>query len=505
VVSHVRTAAFEGISARLVDVEVQLLSGLPAFTVVGLPDKAVSEARERVRSALAAIGLTLPPDRITVNLSPADMPKEGSHFDLPIALALIAAMGAVPADMLDGLLVMGELGLDGSIRPVTGALPAAMAAGEADLNLICPEANGGEAAFAGTGDVLAPAHLLSLINHLKGHQCLTPPRAHIDDLAVRYPDMADVKGQESAKRALEIAAAGGHHMLMMGPPGSGKSMLAARLPGLLPPMDPLEILETSMIQSVAGHLDGGSLSAQRPFRSPHHSASQPALIGGGAKAKPGEISLAHGGVLFLDELPEFPRATLEALRQPLESRKAIIARAAAHVTYPAHFQLIAAMNPCRCGYLGDADQACSRAPKCGADYQARLSGPLLDRFDLIVPVQGVSASDLGLPRASEGSADIAARVHTARQRQRDRYAHITPSMRTNAEADGDILDSAAPLDSAARVLLEEAVQKMRLSARGYHRILRVSRTIADLDGADMIGRAHLAEALGYRRSLGLAA
>ncbi len=498
-VAQVYTVAFEGIAARLVEVEVQLLSGLPAFTVVGLPDKAVSEARERVRSALSAIGLALPPDRITVNLSPADLPKEGSHYDLPIALALLAAMGAVASDALSGLLVMGELGLDGAIRPVSGALPAAMAAGESDLQLVCPAANGGEAAFAGAGDIIAPPHILALVNHLKGHQVLSPPKPVLEAGGVTYPDLEDVKGQESAKRALEIAAAGGHHLLMIGPPGAGKSMLAARMPGLLPPMDPLEILETSMIHSVAGQLEGGHLSATRPYRNPHHSASQPALIGGGARAKPGEISLAHGGVLFLDELPEFSRATLEALRQPLEARKAVIARAEAHITYPARFQLIAAMNPCRCGYLGDPALACSRAPKCGADYQARLSGPLYDRFDLIVEVQAVSASDLSLPPARENSAAVAARVAAARTIQRDRFIDCDPPVRTNSEADGTLLEAVATPDAAGKALLDAAIDRLRLSARGYHRVLRVARTLADLGGAETIGKAHIAEALGYRR------
>ncbi|MDX1581931.1 MAG: YifB family Mg chelatase-like AAA ATPase, partial [Alphaproteobacteria bacterium] len=342
--------------------------GLPAFTVVGLPDKAVGESRERVRSALSAIGLALPPKRITVNLAPADLPKEGSHYDLPIALGILAAIEAVPADILDGYCVLGELGLDGRILPVNGALPAALAAAEDDLALICPAAAGPEAAWAAATEIIAAPDLIALLNHLKGVQVLSHPEPVVPPQAETGPDLRDIKGQESAKRALEIAAAGGHNLLMVGPPGAGKSMLAARLPGLLPPLSPAEALETSMIASIAGQLEGGAISLARPFRAPHHSASMAALVGGGIRARPGEVSLAHNGVLFLDELPEFSRQVLDSLRQPLETAKVVVARANAHVDYPARVQLVAAMNPCRCGYLGDPDLACSRAPKCAADY-----------------------------------------------------------------------------------------------------------------------------------------
>jgi len=503
-VARINTVAFRGIDVLDVDVQVQMASGLPAFTIVGLPDKAVSEARERVRAALNAIGLALPPKRITVNLAPADVAKEGSHFDLAIAVGLLADMGVLPVEDVGRYLVLGELALDGSISPVSGVLPAAIHAAARDLNLMCPGAQGGEAAWAGNDGVLAPDDLVQLINHFKGTQLLRPPEpGTAQDLAV-YPDLVDIKGQESAKRALEIAAAGGHNLLMAGPPGSGKSMLAARLPGLLPPLDADEILETSMIQSLAGVLVGGALTRQRPFRDPHHSASQAALVGGGRKARPGEVSLAHLGVLFLDELPEFQRAALEALRQPLETGTTTVARASAHVTYPSRFQLIAAMNPCRCGHLDDPGQACSRAPRCASDYQAKISGPLFDRIDLHVDVPAVSAADLALPPPAETSADVAARVATARHIQRRRYA-AHPGVRTNAEVDGALLERVIAPDDAGRALLGEATDRMALSARGYHRVLRVARTLADLDAAENgdgdrpVRRIHIAEALSYRR------
>src|SRR6266850_6030155 len=353
-VQRVTTVAFEGIEARAVDVQVQVAPGLPAFAIVGLPDKAVSEARERVRSALIASGLALPARRITVNLAPADLPKEGSHYDLPIALGLMAAIGAIPPDALSGHTVLGELGLDGSIAAVAGVLPAAIGANARGEGLICPAACGPEAAWASPEiQIIAARSLIQLANHFKGTQVLTRPQPKIRAFEGALVDLQDIKGQESAKRALEVAAAGGHNLLMVGPPGAGKSMLAARLPGILPPLEPAEALELGMIRSVAGGLRGGELSRERPFRDPHHSASLPALVGGGPRARPGEISLAHQGVLFLDELPEFSRAALEALRQPLETGRVSVARANSHVTYPARVQLIAAMNPCRCGHFAE--------------------------------------------------------------------------------------------------------------------------------------------------------
>ncbi len=504
--ARINTVAFQGIDVLDVDVQVQVAGGLPAFRVVGLADKAVGESRERVRAALNALGLALPPKRITVNLSPADLVKEGSHYDLPIALGLLSAMGVLPGDDLATYCVLGELSLDGTIRPVAGVLPAAIHASASGLGLICPGAQGGEAAWASGIEVLASDTLLGLINHFKGTQVLSEPAPQIANSLPRdtLADLADIKGQESAKRALEIAAAGGHNLLMIGPPGAGKSMLAARLAGILPDLDPAEALEVSMIHSVAGELEEGRLMRRRPFRNPHHSASMPSLVGGGARAKPGEVSLAHLGVLFLDELPEFQRAALEALRQPMETGSSVVARAAAHVRYPARFQLIAAMNPCRCGYLDDPQACCSRAPICAADYQAKISGPLFDRIDLSIDVPAVSSADLSLPPPAESSAEVALRVAAARDIQRKRFSIVQATerpIRTNAEADGTLLEDVAAPDADGRKLLTEAAERMKLTARGYHRVLRVARTLADLDGSDHVRRIHIAEAVSYRRTV----
>lgn len=496
-VSTVATVAYLGLEARGVEVQCQLVPGLPNFIVVGLPDKAVAESRERVRNAIAAIGISLPPKRITVNLSPAALPKEGSHFDLPIALALLGAMGVIDAETLAGYVVVGELSLDGRVAPTPGVLLAALHAGSRDLGLVCPVSQGAEAAWAGELEVIAAPDLLGLLNHFKGSAALSPPQPGQVDPPVRTVDLKQVKGQETAKRALEIAAAGAHNLLMVGPPGAGKSLMASCLPGILPDLTPGEALETSMVASVAGTLEGGRISRARPFRQPHHSASMAALVGGGIRARPGEVSMAHLGVLFLDELPEFQRAVLDSLRQPLETGEVSVARANAHVTFPARVQLVAAMNPCRCGHLGDPALACSRAPRCAADYQAKLSGPLLDRIDLHVEVNAVTAADLILPSPSEGSAEVAARVAAARAVQTTRYAGT--KTRTNAEVDGERLEEVATPDEPGRALLAQAAAAMKLSARGYTRILRVARTIADLEGASQIGRIHIAEALSYRR------
>jgi magnesium chelatase family protein len=500
-VAHVSTVAFVGIEAREVDVQVHMADAggenAGRMAIVGLPDKAVAESRDRVKAALHAIGLALPFKRITVNLSPADLPKEGSHYDVPIALGLLASMGVLPSLEMAGCLAMGELSLDGAIVPVAGVLPAAIKALELGRTFICPEAAGPEAAWAEGLQVIAAPSLVALVNHLKGIQVLSPPRPRLAEDTLSVPDLRDVKGQETAKRALEVAAAGGHNLLMIGPPGAGKSMLAARLPGLLPALDPREALEVSMVQSLAGELKNGAIGRRRPFRAPHHSASMAALVGGGIRARPGEVSLAHLGVLFLDELPEFQRQVLDSLRQPLENGETLVARANAHVRYPSRVQLVAAMNPCRCGYMSEADRACGRAPKCGADYQSRLSGPLLDRIDLHVEVSPVSARDLALPPPAEGSRDVALRVGAARAIQSDRYRDT--AVRTNAEADGVLLARVAAPDDAGQTLLVKAVETLKLSARGYHRVLRVARTLADLEGRAQVSRSHIAEALSYRR------
>ncbi|MDD3799464.1 MAG: YifB family Mg chelatase-like AAA ATPase [Novosphingobium sp.] len=496
-VALVSTVAYLGLEARAVEVQCQVAPGMPRFAIVGLPDKAVGESRERVQAALAAMGLSLPPKRITINLSPADLPKEGSHYDLPIALALLAAMGVTDAEQLADWVAVGELALDGRIVPSPGVLLAALHASEREKGLICPAAQGAEARWASGIPVCAAPDLVSLLNHLKGTQRLPDPQPGEVEAAAPGPDLRQVKGQEVAKRALEIAAAGGHNLLMIGPPGAGKSLMAACLPGVLPQLTPAEALEVSMVASVAGTLEGGRISRTRPFRAPHHSASMAALTGGGLRVRPGEVSMAHLGVLFLDELPEFQRAVLDSLRQPLETGKVDVARANAHVTYPARVQLVAAMNPCRCGHLGDPALACSRAPRCAADYQSKVSGPLLDRIDLHVEVDPVSAADLALPPPSEGSAEVAARVAAARAIQTGRLAGT--AMRSNAELDGEALETHATPDEAGRMLLMQAAETMRLSARGYTRVLRVARTIADLAGAERVGRIHVAEALSYRR------
>lgn len=503
-VARAHTVAFQGVDARPVEVQCAVSPGLPAFSIVGLPDKAVSEARDRVRSALSSMAIALPSKRITINLSPADLPKEGSHFDLPIAVALLSALEIIPADAAEGAVALGELSLDGSLVPVVGALPAAMTAAAEDRSLLCPRASSAEAAWVDATQVIGAASLGDVVRHFSGQSPLSAAIPGEVTLPAGERDLRDVKGQERAKRALEIAAAGRHHLIMIGTPGSGKSMLAARLPGILPPLTPAEALETSMIQSLCGLLDEGGISRVRPFREPHHTASMAAIVGGGKGAKPGEISLAHNGVLFMDEFPEFPRTVLETLRQPIETGEVMVARANAHVKYPSRFMLVAAANPCKCGYLTDPARACSRAPVCGEDYLGRISGPLMDRFDLRIEVPPVGFTDLDLPPSGDSSVAVAERVEKARAIQAARFCDA-PSTRQNADAEGKLLEEIATPDAEGKELLLKAAERFGLSARAFHRILRVARTIADLEGTADIRRPHVAEALSFRISARVAA
>ncbi len=498
-VARAHTVAFQGVDARPVEVQCAVSPGLPAFSIVGLPDKAVSEARDRVRSALSSMAIALPSKRITINLSPADLPKEGSHFDLPIAVALLSALEIIPADAAEGTVALGELSLDGSLVPVVGALPAAMTAAAEDRSLLCPKASSAEAAWVDATQVIGAESLGDVVRHFSGQSPLPVAQPGEVTLEPITRDLRDVKGQERAKRALEIAAAGRHHLIMIGTPGSGKSMLAARLPGILPPLTAVEALETSMIQSLCGLLDEGGINRSRPFREPHHTASMAAIVGGGKGAKPGEISLAHNGVLFMDEFPEFPRTVLETLRQPIETGEVMVARANAHVKYPCRFMLVAAANPCKCGYLSDPARACSRVPVCGEDYLGRISGPLMDRFDLRIEVPPVGFTDLDLPPSGDSSAVVAARVERARGVQAARFQG-NPSVRQNADIEGALLEEVAAPDAEGRELLLKAAERFGLSARAFHRILRVARTIADLDGAPDIRKPHVAEALSFRIS-----
>ncbi len=500
-VARAYTVAFEGVEARLVEVQCAVAAGMPSFTLVGLPDKAVSEAKERVRAALASMSIALPTKRITVNLSPADLPKEGSHFDLPIALALLAALDIVPKDEVERTVALGELSLDGRLMPVIGALPAAMAAAVEDRSLLCPKACGAEAAWVGATQVLAAATLAEVVRHYTGQAPITPAEAGEVLLPQGARDLREVKGQERAKRALEIAAAGRHHLLMIGSPGSGKSMLAARLPGILPPLSAAEALETSMVHSLAGLLSEGGISRARPFREPHHTASMAAIVGGGKGAKPGEVSLAHNGVLFMDEFPEFPRTVLETLRQPIETGEIMVARANAHIRYPCRFLLVAAANPCKCGYMTDPARSCTKAPLCGEDYLGRISGPLMDRFDLRVEVPPVAYTDLDLPATGDTSATVAARVSAARAVQTARFVGAT-GVRVNADMEGKLLEEVASPDTESRALLARVADRFGLTARGYHRVLRVARTIADLDGGTAVRLPHVAEAVSYRLAVG---
>ncbi|MBY4676487.1 YifB family Mg chelatase-like AAA ATPase [Marinobacterium arenosum] len=496
----IHTRAQVGIDAPAVTIEVHLSGGLPSLSIVGLAEKAVNESKERVRSALLNAGFDFPARRITVNMAPADLPKEGGRFDLAIAVGIMVASGQLPAEPLQTLELLGELALSGQLRAVRGVLPAALACREAGRQLLLPLDNGAEAALARGLEVLPAADLLGVALHLRGEQRLPSCEAagYDPERASPLPELSDVKGQPQAKRALEIAAAGGHNLLFSGVPGSGKSMLAHRLQGLLPPLTEQELLEVAAIHSVAGLIGSDQLPQSRPYRAPHHSASAAAMVGGGSQPRPGEISLAHFGVLFLDELPEFNRQVLEVLREPLETGEILIARAARRTQFPARFQLVAAMNPCPCGFYGEPDNRCRCSPDQVRRYQGRISGPLLDRIDLQLRVPAPTRAELLADHADgETSFQVRQRVAAARKRQLARQGCANHALA------GPELEQACGLSEADRHMLLDAIERLRLSARAYHRLMRVARTIADLAGEDRVGQPQLLEALSYRGGLGL--
>ena len=504
-VAKTKTFSFSGIDAAPVDVQVKISNGNPLFSIVGLPDKSVGESKERVRGAITSTGLSWPFEKIIVNLAPANLQKEGGHFDLAIALGIMVEMGVLPQYLLDKYFIMGELSLDGSVNSVAGIISSAISANQLGCGIICPQANGKEAVWAGDVEIIATPDILSLVNHLKGEQILNRPENFQNFQNNKYPDFADVKGQEQAKRALEIAAGGGHNILMIGSPGSGKTMLASRIPSILPDLELMEILEINMIASVSDKISDGKLITSRPFREVHHSCSMPAMVGGGVRAKPGEVSLAHNGVLFLDELAEFPRQVLDSLRQPLENQEITISRANSCATYPANFQLIGAMNPCRCGFLGDAVKECKRAPLCGEEYKNKISGPLLDRIDIVVEV---GQFDFFAGREnnlkSESSEVIKQRVLAVRDIQKQRFSQFEELQNIsmlNSKIEGKFLDKFCKIDEDLQNILQNFVTKNRTSIRGITRILRVARTIADMENCEEIERRHLLEAVSYRKKI----
>jgi magnesium chelatase family protein len=501
--SKLTSSAVLGIEAYPVEIETDLGSNLPGFVMVGLPDNAVRESRERVESAIKNSGLYFPLKRITVNLAPADIKKEGSAFDLPIALGILAADGQLAEPDFSRTAVLGELSLDGSLRPVRGSLPIAVAMRDAGFRrLVLPLQNAREAAIVEGIEVYPVENLRQACDFFGGRTALEPHRVDLkrifSDSSVYQVDFSDVKGQDHVKRALEVAAAGGHNILMIGPPGSGKTMLARRLPTILPRMSLEEALETTKIHSVAGLLPSGSaLVATRPFRTPHHTISDAGLIGGGAHPRPGEVSLAHHGVLFLDELPEFNKNVLEVMRQPLEDGRVTISRAAMSLTFPASFMLAAAMNPCPCGYYTDPNHECNCSPPSIQRYMSRVSGPLLDRIDIHIEVPALKYQDLSRREPGEGSAAIQSRVDRARDLQLERYRQ-RKNVFCNAHMQSREIRQHCSIEQDSEELLRSAINKFGLSARAYDRILKVSRTIADLEGAEAIGPDHIAEAIQYR-------